>query len=217
MKLTEQQLSAIQQKLTCTVKYKETYDELYDHVISTIENLDGEYTDTTIDEVIEHDFGSYDNLNNIERSSTKLAGKAMQKKHWQNITYFLNWPAVLFTIALIIAGYYICINPANRKTLIGFTILCAILPISYLLLTKLYAKYRAWYFNDYRKASIKDGYIYNAAILSNSVINILMFAINKTILLAGPISLLVFVMYTIYVLSFFKLYRQTYKVNIASN
>jgi hypothetical protein len=218
MVLTNEQTEAIKLYLNYDIKYRETFDEVFDHVMLVIADMpdsDVIYPESLTKQIVDQEFGGIDNLKAIENASTKQTFKAMRKKHWQNITYFLNWPTVLFTIALIIAGYAICINPANRKPLVSFTIVCALLPISYLLFNKLYVKCRAWWFNDHRKASIKDGYILNAAMLSNSIINVLMFVVDRDILLIGPICLLVFVMYSIYVLSFFKLYRQEYRLNIA--
>ena len=139
----------------------------------------------------------------------------MQKKHWQNIMYFFNWPVVLFTASLVVLGYYFCVDAVNRKHLMTFTATTALFPMCYLLLNRLYRKYKEWYHNDYRKPSIKDGYIFNTALLSNSIITILLNVLDRSVLMMGPIALLVFVLYSIFVLSFFKLYRQQYRLNIA--
>lgn len=215
MILTSEQILTIEQKLSYAVKYQETYDELYDHVISTIENLDGVYTDVTLDGVIESGFGGYNNLKAIERNSAKIAGKAMQIRHWQNINCFFNWPTVLLTTIITIIGYYICIDSLNRKHLLQFTTTCAALPLLYLAFKMMLNKYKAWYLNDYKKPSIKDSYIFMAAILSNSIINVLTFVANRTVIMNGAISLLIFVCYVIYVMSFFKLYREAYRLNFA--
>lgn len=217
MKLDNEQISSIRQELNGVVKYQETFNEVFDHLMLVIAGMPDNgtvYPETLTNEVIELEFGGYDNLRAMEKASTKLAFKAMKKKHWQNITYFFNWPVIVFTIAMVIVGYYFCLDAVNRKHLVGFTLICALLPIISLMCAKLYIKYKSWYHHEYRKASIKDGYIINAAVLSNSIINVLLYVIDKSVILTGPISLLVFVLFSIYVLSFFKLYHQEYRLNV---
>jgi hypothetical protein len=217
MILNNQQLSGFRQKLSYAVKYRETYDEVYDHVISAIENKDDNAADATsvTDQVIKQDFGGYQNLKQMEKDRTRLVKKMMRKNHWQNIMSFFNWPTIGFTLAVTVAGYFIVIAPVNCKHLMSLVSALAVLPILFLAYKMLLAKYKAWDFDVRQKRSIKDTYIFAAAILSSGLINLLNSALHNSTVLNGGLSLFIFMFYIIYVLSFFKLYREEYKMNIA--
>ncbi|RKR82293.1 hypothetical protein BDD43_2469 [Mucilaginibacter gracilis] len=211
MILTEEQEALIKEKLNYTVKFKETFDEVYDHVISTAEAAD--YYNGP-DEIIEQEFGSYANLKAMEKARAKLLFKVMRKKHGLNMAYFFNWPVIIFTLAITIAGYFIAANPAYRRYLKLVTVALALAPILFVLFKKLESKYKAWRYDIYQKQSIKDNYIFIAAVLSNSLLNFVNF-LNSNYVLYGSVVLFIFVCYSVYVLGFFRLYREEYHINIA--
>ena len=217
MILNEDQLADIRQELNYAVRYKETYDEVYDHVLLAIEATDNAqiiYTTTVTKQVIDEEFGGYETLKSIEKDSIKLMNKAMRKKHWQNIRQFFNIPVIGFTLAATVAAYFISGNMEGRKILLGFVSVISVMPLSFLLLKRLVIKIREWYFGVFTKQSLKENYILIAALLSNSLFNLLN-AENHRILMNGGVTMLFFVFYTIYVLSFFKLYQDEFKMNIA--
>jgi hypothetical protein len=217
MILNEEQQQELQQELNYAVEYRETYEEVYDHVVSAMEHIaDGKIADVTTvaRHIIDEEFGGYAALKAMEKDRVKLMNVAMRKKHFQHMLQFLNFPVVGFTVVITIAAYFIAGNPVSRGYLLGFTTASAVVPMLFLLYKKLSDKFKQWQFDVYKKQSIKDNYIFIAALLSNSTFNLLNIA-NHRIQMNGGVCIFIFVFYMVYVLSFFKLYRDEFKLNIA--
>src|SRR4051812_40527688 len=123
MKLNEEQLANLQQELNHAVKYKETYDELYDHILTEIGTYDAQqpYTPAMVKQIIDNNFGGYEALKQTEKDRVKLVTAAMRKKHWQHMMEFFNFPVAAFTLAITIAAYFAAANPAGRSYLIQIT------------------------------------------------------------------------------------------------
>jgi len=216
MIITQEQQQAIQQELNYAVKYQETYDELYDHVLTTIEAIEGNVTfyGTTITKnIIDNEFGGYDGLKQMEADRAKLLFKSLRKKHGQNILRFFNWPTIALTVLISLAGYYLALNLNHRYIKLAIMVL-ALSPILFVLFRRISKWIMAWKFDQYSKSSIKDNYIFTAAILANSMFNVFNF-FNSDYILYGATLTFIFVCYSIYVLSFFTLYRDEYRINLA--
>ena len=170
MELNEAQQRELQKELSYAVKYRETYDEVYDHVVSAIEHMaDDKVTDVAMvaKHIINEEFGGYDALKAMEKDRVKLMNFAMRKKHFQHMMQFLNFPVVGFTAVITIGAYFIAGNPVSRRYLLEFTTASAVVPMLFILYKKLSDKFKQWQFDIYKKQSIKDNYIFMAAILSN--------------------------------------------------
>jgi len=215
MKLTDEQLAGLQQELNYAVKYQETYDELYDHILSEIETYPEQplYATTIAKQIIDNDFGGYEALKQMEKDRVKLVNVAMRKKHWQNMNEFFNLPVAVFTIVLTIAAYYVAATPHGSRLLLVATTFIALAPIMYVFYKKTMKKYGEWLSENYRKQSLKENYIFIAAIFANSMYNLLNFA-AKQVQMNAIVVMLIFVLYMVYVLSFFKLYRQEFKMQL---
>ncbi|MBW4890834.1 hypothetical protein KXQ82_13970 [Mucilaginibacter sp. HMF5004] len=216
MTLTEEQLQELQDELNFVVKYRETYEEVYDHIASAIERLDDTEIDVTATakKIINEEFGGRDELKAMEKDRVKLMNIAMRKKHFQHMMQFFNFPVVGFTVIITIAAYFLTANQVSRGYLLEFTTASAVVPMLFILYKKLSAKYKQWDFAEYKKQSVKDNYIFIAALLSNSTFNLLNIA-NHRIQMNGGVCIFIFVFYMVYVLSFFKLYRDEFKLNMA--
>jgi hypothetical protein len=216
MKLNNEQLADLQQELNYAVQYKETYDELYDHILTEIDTYDEQplYAITVAKQIIANDFGGYDALKRMEKDSVKLMTTAMRKKHWQYMLQFFNFPVVIFTAVITIGAYFIALNQVSRELLLSFIAMCAMAPLLYVSFKWVFAaKYRGWYFNDYQKQSVKNNYIFIAAMLSNSLFNLTTF-IGHRLETNIAATVIVFVCYMVFVLSFFKLYRDEFKMQL---
>jgi hypothetical protein len=217
MILNEEQQQELQKELNYAVKYRETYDEVYDHVVSAIEHIDDDMVadvNMAAKHIIDEEFGGYDALKAMEKDRVKLMNVAMRKKHFQHMMQFLNFPVVGFTVVVTIVAYFIAGNPVSRGYLLEFTTASAVVPMLFILYKKLSDKFKQWQFDIYKKQSIKDNYIFIAALLSNSTFNLLNIA-NHRIQMNAGVCIFIFVFYMVYVLSFFKLYKDEFKIDIA--
>jgi small neutral amino acid transporter SnatA (MarC family) len=216
MILNEEQQQELQKELNYAVKYRETYDEVYDHLVSAIEQVaddKGADVATLAKHIIDDEFGGYDALKAMERDRVKLMNFAMRKKHFQHMFQFFNLPVVGFTAIITVAAYFLAANPVSRRYLLEFTTASAVVPMLFLLYKKLSDKFKQWQFDIYKKQSIKDNYIFIAALLSNSTFNLLNIA-NHRIQMNGGVCIFIFVFYVVYVLSFFRLYRDEFKMQL---
>lgn len=216
MILNIEQIQKIQQKISFAVKYQETYNEVYDHVLSAIDNASETNIDAVVlaDKIVEQDLGGYQALGKAEDDHVKQVTRAMRKKHWHNIVEFFNIPLIGFTLLITIASGYLVSDPADRRYLLIFAFSSSITPLLFIFYGKISAKYLEWKYGIYKKSSLKDNYIFIAAILGESMFNLLNMGINKIVMNAG-ITLFIFIFYVIYVLSFFKLYMAEFKMNLA--
>jgi hypothetical protein len=70
MKLTEQEDQFLKQYLSKVLKYRETYDELYDHIITALSHRATITSfEETIADIISDDFGGPGNLLKLEKAS----------------------------------------------------------------------------------------------------------------------------------------------------
>lgn len=215
MILTAEQLADLQQQLNYAVKYQETYDELYDHILTGIDNCTGQQPGASAmaKQIIDNEFGGYEALKQMEKDRAKLVTRSMRKKHWQNMMGFFNFPMAALTVVATVAACFIAANAQGRRSLIVFTTISAIVPILFVLYKKLSKKYLEWRADIYQKQSIKENYIFIAAILANSTFNLLNAFAQKIQMNAG-LTIFAFVFYMVYVLSFFKLYRDEFKMQL---
>jgi len=215
MKLNEEQLADLRQELNYAVKYKETYDELYDHILTEIDTYPQQslYTTTVARQIIDNEFGGYEALKQMEKDRVKLVNCAMRKTHWQNMMEFFNFPVAALTIAVTIAAYFIAAGEHGRRALIIFTTFSALAPMVFVLYKRMSKKYLEWQADIYQKQSLKENYIFIAALLANSMFNLLN-AFTKHLQMNAGLTMFVFVFYMVYVLSFFKLYRQEFKMQL---
>ncbi|WP_295655655.1 hypothetical protein [uncultured Mucilaginibacter sp.] len=214
MKLNEEQLQDLKQELRYATRYQETYDELLDHVVTAIDNMDTKeelYATTLTKNIIDNEFGGYEALKDMEKNHARLVMSAMSKKHWENIKWFFNWPTVMLTAALVVVGFMIDSHASSHKVLLLVTFGASVCPFLFIAFKKLMTKYSGYYSGVYTKPSIKDGYIFNAAMLSCNTINVVSFTL-RNFNLYGTLNLFVFVVYSVFVLSFFKLYREEYRL-----
>lgn len=215
MKLNEEQLTDLQQELNYAVKFKETYDELYDHILTEIDMYPEQplYATTVAKQIIDNEFGGYEALKQMETDRVKLVNFAMRKKHWQNMMEFFNFPMAALTIVATIAAYFVAVNRNGREGLIIFTTFSALAPIVFVFYKRMSKKYGEWRMGIYQKQSLKENYIFIAAIFANSMFNLLN-AFTKHLQMNAGLTMFVFVFYMVYVLSFFKLYRQEFKMQL---
>ena len=90
MKLTEDQLQVLQIILSGYVKYKETYEEVYDHVLTALENSDNiKPLDEAINIILLNDFGGFAGLRLLERKRRwAVARQVLAKQGHYLINHF---------------------------------------------------------------------------------------------------------------------------------
>lgn len=129
MKLTEEQLQVLQIILSGYVKYKETYEEVYDHVLTDLEN--GYYSkpfDEAINTIVLNDFGGSAGLRLMERKRRWAVARQVLAKQGRYLINHFKWPLLPVTITIYALIYYLITNfnfGFNRLYFLVATVLIA--------------------------------------------------------------------------------------------
>jgi len=107
MKLTEEEDQLLKQYLLKILKYRETYDELYDHIITALSHKTTITSfEETIADILTDDFGGYDNLTKLEKAYKKVAVRDTVRLFLIYFIGYFKFPKLLFTVAGIVMIYY---------------------------------------------------------------------------------------------------------------
>ncbi|MDB5129209.1 hypothetical protein [Mucilaginibacter sp.] len=108
MKPTEQQLKVLQGYLHKTLNYRETYEEIYDHILSAIEHQPENISfEDAVNNIINGDFGSAKNLLKAERTSKNALVKDCLRKFADYFVGCFKAPSLLYTAGFALAAYYL--------------------------------------------------------------------------------------------------------------
>lgn len=102
MKLTNEQLTEIINYLLTGPRYQETFNEIYDHVLNALADIEGEYSIERVHQIIEEDFKSFSEIKRQEeiyrqqcnRNYTRLLGREMLNT--------FRFPEVLSNLILVL-------------------------------------------------------------------------------------------------------------------
>ncbi len=105
MKPNQQQELRLQAYLAKNLRYRETYAEFYDHILSVVETLPvGISFDNASEEVIEKSFGGIAGMRLIEQNYQRAVFAEMQKKYFSYAIESLKFPGIIivafFTLIL---------------------------------------------------------------------------------------------------------------------
>jgi len=118
MKLTAGQKHQLKQYLWTGMTYRETYEEVYDHIITALENkADNIPFQDAVNAIIREDFGGLENLNALESRYRKFIFKELVGKYAGYFTGFLKFPLVCYT-AIVFAIVYCIVLKLNTHPLI---------------------------------------------------------------------------------------------------
>jgi len=222
MKVTHEDQEYLRSLLWLNVKYQETYNEVYDHVLTAIE----EQPDTNVskpqafDAIINSDFGGIGTLAQLEAERAKIVSSNIRKKQWQYQLSYFKLPLLLFTVLLAGSMYYAA-DVISRKTILIIVLSVGFSPT---IIVALRGMIR--FFNrKHQKPSIKDKVIEQIGCLSMSLFNLFIFLPplfvsddNYKFFKQAHASLIAVtaLFFFIYSLSFIRLYRDEFKMQLAS-
>jgi hypothetical protein len=94
MKLNKSQKAEVSKLVYDNVKYNETYQEVLDHVISSLESeLDEKITfHQKLNQIWDEDFGGYENLPILEKQREKEVNKQIGKRHFEIFKSYFKYP-----------------------------------------------------------------------------------------------------------------------------
>jgi len=221
MKVTQQEQEYLKGLLWSNVKYQETFNEVYDHVLTAADELPetGVSKPEAFDAIIDNDFGGIGNLTQLEAERAKLVSSVIRKKQRQYQLSYFKLPLLLFTVLLAGVMYYAA-DAIPRKVVL---IIVLIVGFSPAVIVALRGMVR--FFNrKHQKASIKDKVIEQVGTLSMSLFNLFIFLPplfvnddNYKFFKQAHASLIVVtaLFFFTYSFSFMRLYRDEFKMQLA--
>jgi len=212
---TLQQTQLLKKYLRDALAYRETYEEIYDHILSAIENTTADVCfEEAVNNIINSDFGGAKGLVKIEKQYYSSVVSEVINQQWQNFIINFKFPEVVYSL-LLLGGIYCALLRFTMHSylMVGLIFTLVITPGAFVL-----ARYfKIGYAIKDTKKSIKDKILGQVASKPLLVFNPgIMLLIGKSQvnlwISAHPflMSLLLFTI-TLYVLAFIKLCRHDFK------
>lgn len=218
MILTETQKTEIREFIGTVPKYQETYDELYDHILSSLGTLENEnYNIDLVARIVNEDFGGFKNIVCVEADYNKQAMKNVMRDLRQEMKQQFYFPELWKTL-IILALCAIIYNYSSGdfkiiRIIFGSVILASFTPIFYYWGNRLLFKKKG------SRPSIKDGGFAQQSMMLMQVAHAPFFIfIDKDAFLpvtyptALIVTLFMFFFSSIYIRSYFRLYNRNVKI-----
>jgi hypothetical protein len=132
MILTTTELDWISDQMkTCKIKYQEIYDEIFDHMITAVEERrragDNRAIQLVFQQIIDEHFNGYTGVESLAVEQARIYCVKVKKLRIQSFKHYLSWPVLAF-IAIAV-GLSLKI-PNNKLVSDVLKIVCTILAIS---------------------------------------------------------------------------------------
>jgi hypothetical protein len=102
-----QQKQLLQDNLKEILTYRETYEEVYDHILSALANEPDDITiGDAINKIMRNDFGGYKKLQQLEKTIKKALVKDTLQQYCKLLGTYFQVPALFYTIIFIGTIWY---------------------------------------------------------------------------------------------------------------
>ena len=218
MKLTLQQEENLKTYLRKELSYRETYEEVYDHILTALEQKPKEIPfQDSINQIISNDFGGGKGLVEMEKKCYQLVEDEANSQQWNYFKSNFRFPNLIYTLILFLTFCFIVSKFTIAPFIILFLIFIGILiPIIFMLIRY----YFIGYFTLDTKKSIKDKIMWKIALKYTNLITFILIYkkdikifnswINDYPILV-PLVALTIICYLLYITSFVKLSRDEFK------
>lgn len=138
MKLSKEELAEVSQYLFTLTRYKETYDEMYDHVLSILEEREGPFDSQLIPEIVNGNFGGHEQILKNEAISLEelnlSSGGSLMEEAFSKLRSFKSFDNISL-ICLCVLFYF---ETTNGVFSFVYLIYAMFLVASYPILVYLY-------------------------------------------------------------------------------
>jgi hypothetical protein len=169
MKLTEEQLAEIRVYIFGTPRYRETYYELYDHILNALEPLDEPFHFGLVQHIVEEDFGGFEGIVNQEVVYQKSITTKYNRLLSSEMLNFYKTSTVFSTIALLFIGYLFydasLTSEINLKPMSVSMLIISMVPGAYYLFKRFVLD------RNKMKLSIKYDFLHRTWILGFLIVN----------------------------------------------
>lgn len=215
MKPTLQQTQLLKKYLRNTLDYRETYEEIYDHILSAVEGNTGDLSfEEAVNNTIKSDFGGAKGLVKMEKQHYSSVVDEVISQQWKNFINNFKFPEVVYSLLLLGCIYCAVLRfTMHSYVMVGLIFALVITPGAFIL-----ARYfKIGYTIKDTKKSIKDkilGQVASKPLLAFNPGIMLLIGKNQVSLWVSAhpfmISLLLLII-ALYVIAFVKLCRHDFK------
>ena len=217
MKPSLQQEENLRTYLRKELRYRETYEEVYDHILTALEQKpDNVPFQDLVNQIIKDDFGGGKGLLEMEKRCHQMVTDEMVGLQLNYFKSNFKFPNLVYTLILFLTIYLVVPQISHASFIITFLNFAGLIVPGIVILIR---HFNVKYFTLDIKKSVKDSiirkiaYIFYQFILFPSIIglnhkkNIDSFIIDYTSIVALGITILI-----LYILSFIKLSKSEFKV-----
>lgn len=223
MKTSTEQQKLLRQYLRKSLKYRETYIEFYDHILTALEEQSiGVSFQDAINSIIREDFGGIEGMAAIEARYQKAAKGEMKNKYFDYFIECLKPPLIGITVALAILFYWI-----TKQTWFNFSVFFEI--FFTMRLIPAIVNHARWFKIGYTfldtKKSVKDSFYmwldYIPALIFVFLLFITPHARGESSIVgfknANPFYITAFfVIYGLHIITYYRIYRNEFKISLTS-
>ncbi|TDQ11809.1 hypothetical protein [Pedobacter metabolipauper] len=170
MLLTEEQCAEIRVYIFDVPRYRETYDEIYDHILNSMASKEGDFDLELVREIIDEDFGGFSQIVKQEALYQKQITSKYRKMLWSEMyAGTFHFPEALKNLGLLFICYmiydYSLTNEVNVKVFYQALLIAVTIPgVIYLVKRFIIDRNRL-------KLSIKYDFMHQAWILGFLLMN----------------------------------------------
>ena len=101
MKLTEKQKQEIRNYIINVPKFRETYNELYDHIINSLEDCGEVFSINEVIVIINRDFGGFSEKVNQEKNYQIELSKQYNRAFRMEMVNTFKWPSIFNNLSVL--------------------------------------------------------------------------------------------------------------------
>jgi hypothetical protein len=107
MKPTQQQKQWLKDYLYQVMNYRETCEEVYDHILTALEDKpEQKYFESAVNEVIVCEFGGHNGLLEMEENCRKAGVEDIVKAYRSYFYEFFKFPGIIFTLMILLIQHF---------------------------------------------------------------------------------------------------------------
>lgn len=222
-----EQRKLLKDYLNKNLNYRETYLEFYDHILTALEDKPADTLfEDAMNNIIKEDFGGFEVMAAIETRYQRATLQQMKKKYLNYITAYFKFPLIGITSMFALLLYYVVIQSwFSFIVFLGVFFTMRFMPS----IIKGVRYFKSGYTFANTKASVKDNayiwldyiaaavllllfFLLKPSLLHNSISPVVWFKNTDPIIIA-----LVLFSCALHTLTYYRVYRDEFKVSIVNN
>ena len=156
----------LQDYLFKSLRYRETYNEIYDHILTALEHEPAtQFFETTVYNVIEKEFGGSSNMLYMEVESKRAISTEIKMQYWRKFTEWFKLPLFAYTLIIIAFNFYFSGSKHFLLGMLSFIIFLS--PILIAVVRKILRRFKDQYYKPSIKEGAFDRLLYRYILLNN--------------------------------------------------